>query len=463
MQDVAVKKLLIVLATSIALLGCSGTGSETRSAKSKETTTSTIDPNNPLDCPEDGINYGCPTAPIDPEPEIDYDALVKECQRTKFRKPTQVAADGVDSWESPGVITTAMDFDSDGNIVVTGLFSDERDFDITSGHKTVGVDEWIFSFIAKFDRETNFLWIKCLGVGELFRWYIGPVINTDIDGNIYHCDQALSKYSPDGKYLWSASGGESTFTCATNQSGDSVLVGSDITLIDQSGRKKWSLPNRYFYAAAFDEQGNILVGSDQELAKFTSTGKELWSIPFKGRNREFFSPNGVTEYGDSSQITNQVGVRADKDGNVLFTFSLNLKNDFDPTSKVRNLTPGWLQDVAIAKYSPQGKLLWAHIVQIPKATPTSQRYVEGYDISVMPSGDIVVLGGGWGANVQWARDQLFLAKFSPEGDQLKFMWVNHFDSFIHNMGHHIITNKNGRTYVTSSGEPLPPFLVSRDL
>ena len=457
------KKLVIILSATFVLIGCSGAGSETRSTKSEKTSTSTTDPNNPLRCPEDGINYGCPTAPLDPEPEIDEEVLVKECQRTRFRKPKQVAVDDVGSWDSPGVITTSMDFDSDGNIVVTGLFSDERDFDITSGHKTVGVDEWMFSFIAKFDHETNFLWIKCLGVGQLFHWYIGPVVHTDRSGNIYHCDQGVSKFSSQGKYLWSASGGESTFTCATNHSGESVLNGSDIVFIDKSGEQKWSKPNRYFYAAAFDEQGNILVGSDQELAKFTSTGKELWSIPFKGRNREFFSPNGVTEYGDSSQITNQVGVRADKVGNVLFTFSLNTKNDFDPTSIVRNLTPGWLQDVAIAKYSPQGKLLWAQIVQIPKAKPTSERYVEGYDISVMPSGDIVVPGGGWGANVRWSESRLFLAKFSPEGNQLKFMWVNGYNSFIHNMGHHIITNKNGSTYVTSSGEPLPPFLVSRDL
>jgi len=81
----------------------------------------------------------------------------------------------------------------------------------------------------------------------------------------------------------------------------------------------------------------------------------------------------------------------------------------------------------------------------------------------MPNGDIIALGGGkLGKNTD-QNLRLFLAKFTTDGKQTRFMWLGEYLSFIHNMGHRIVTNKNGRTYVTAMGERLPPFLLSRDM
>ena len=81
----------------------------------------------------------------------------------------------------------------------------------------------------------------------------------------------------------------------------------------------------------------------------------------------------------------------------------------------------------------------------------------------MPNGDIVVLGGGKLGKKTDQDLRLFLAKFTTDGEQTRFMWLGEYLSFIHNMGHHIVTDTNGRTYVTSAGGKRPPFLISRDM
>ena len=461
LQDVAVKKILIFGAATILLTACSGTGSETRSTKTEKTTASTIDPNNPYGCPpEDGINYGCPTGPIDSVPEPDYDLLNKKCQRVRWKKPIPAE---LDDFDSPGVLTTSMDYDSQGNTIITGLISNENDFDITSERRTVGVDGWNFTFIAKFNKKSEFVWMKCLGDDSLFHWYIGPTVNTDAAGNIYHCDGGLTKFSPTGKELWFTSASEPSFSCATDNSGNTFIAGPEGAYVNSRGDNVWSLENCQCSAATFDRDGNVFVGSRYGFEKFNTQGKSQWSISFRARHHEYFGPDGLSEYGSGSYVTDQVGLRTDKDNNIVFIVSLNLKNDFDPSPKSFVLKPGWLQDVALAKYSTSGKLLWAKKVKLPKETPTTRRYAEGYDISFMPNGDIIALGGGNIDGGPSAWSHLFLAKFTSQGEQTRFLWLDRYDSWIHNMGHHVITNKNGRTYVTSSGEPLPPFLVSRDL
>jgi len=352
-----------------------------------------------------------------------------------------------------------VNIDPDGNTIITGLMSDEHDFDITSKRKTVGVDGWSFKFLAKFNQRQEFLWMKCQGEETLSHWYVGPTVNTDSSGNIYQCDAGLSKFSPAGKLFWSVVG--EPLSCATNSSGESVIAGPEAHFVDINGKTIWSAKNCSCSAATFDQEGNIFVGGQNGLKKFSSSGKQLWSIGFRLRNSDF-GPNGYSEYG-GGVVTEQVGLRTDKDNNIVFIFSLNLKNDVDPSSKTKNLKPVWFQDSAIAKYTPDGKLLWAQKVKIPKTVVKTTRYAEGYDISFMPNGDIVVLGGGKLGKKTDQDLRLFLAKFTTDGEQTRFMWLGEYLSFIHNMGHHIVTDTNGRTYVTSAGEKLPPFLISRDM
>jgi hypothetical protein len=456
MKNVTVKKLSLVTIASCLLLSACGSENSaapsSSSAKVTTTNTASIKTTSPVD-----------SVPASEDTQPDPEALArnKECERVRpaTPKPTEF-----DSWDSPGVLTTSVNIDPKGNTIVTGLMSDEHDFDVTSKRKTVGVDGWSFKFLAKFNQRQEFLWMKCQGEKTLFHWYIGPAVNTDSSGNIYQCDFGLSKFNPAGKLLWSADAGDGEYSaCATNRSGKSmILSGLQARFIDTNGKTIWSAEDCMCSAATFDQEGNIFVGGQYGLEKFSSSGKQLWSIYFRKRDYNTFGPNGYSEYGDGHFVTEQVGLRTDKDNNIVFVFSLNLKNDLDPSAKTRVLNPGWLQDVAIAKYTSGGKLLWAQKVKIPKTVAKTTRYTEGYDISFMPNGDIIALGGG-ALNYDTYDSRLFLAKFTSTGEQTRFMWLGEYQNFIHNMGHHIVTNKNGRTYVTSLGEKLPPFLISRDM
>ena len=452
-----VKKLTAVTFASCLLVSaCSSGNTATPSSSSAKVTTTnqtTIKPHTPVD-----------SVPVSEDTQPDREALARN-QKCEQVRPTTPKAAEFDWWDSPGVLTTSMNIDSEGNTIVTGLMSDEHDFDLTSGRKTVGVDGWSFKFLAKFNQRQEFLWMKCQGEETIFHFYIGPTVNTDAAGNIYQCDAGLSKFSPAGKLLWSTA--SDTDSCATNASGESVLAGPDAHFVDTNGKTIWSVKNCSCSAATFTQKGNIFVGSQTGITKFNTLGKRLWGVSFTTRDFEvdgaIFGPNGYSE--GNAVSTDQVGIRTDKDNNIVFVFSLNLKNDVDPSSKTKNLKPGWIQDVAIAKYTAGGKLLWAQKVKIPKTVAKTTRYGEGYDISFMPNGDIVVLGGGKLGNHtdQAIYLRLFLAKFTSTGQQTQFMWLGEYLSLIHNMGHHIVTDTNGRTYVTSVGEKLPPFLLSRDM
>ncbi|MBJ7491033.1 MAG: hypothetical protein JHC59_06840 [Ilumatobacteraceae bacterium] len=450
-----VKKLSVVAIASCLLLSACSSENSAAPSSSSTTVTTTNPPTIKTTIPVDSV-----PASEDTQPDPEALARNKECGRVRpaTPKPTEF-----DSWDSPGVLTTSVNIDPDGNTIITGLMSDEHDFDVTSKRKTVGVDGWSFKFLAKFNERQEFLWMKCQGEKTLFHFYTGPMVNTDAAGNIYQCDAGLSKFSPAGKLLWSTA--SDALSCATNSSGESVLAGPEAHFVDTKGKTIWSAKNCSCSAATFDQEGNIFVGSQNGISKFSTSGKRLWGVKFTTRDIEvdgaIWGPNGYSE--GNAVGTDQVGIRTDKDNNILFVFSLNLKNDLDPSSKTKNLKPGWIQDVVIAKYTAGGELLWAQKVKIPKTVAKTTRYGEGYDISFTPNGDIIVLGGGKLGKKTDQDLRLFLAKFTTDGEQTRFMWLGEYLSFIHNMGHHIVTDTNGRTYVTSAGEKLPPFLISRDM
>lgn len=272
MKNVTLKKLsLITVASCLLLAACSTENTVTPSSSSTKVTTTTKPP----------IPFDSVPVPEDTQPDPEALARNKECERVRpaTPKPTEF-----DSWDSPGVLTTSMNIDSEGNTVITGLISGEHDFDITSKRKTVGVDGWSFKFLAKFNQRQEFLWMKCQGEETLSHFYVGPTVNTDSSGNIYQCDTGLSKFSPAGKLLWSVV--SEPLSCATNSSGESVLAGPEAHFVDTNGKTIWSAKNCSCSAATFDQEGNIFIGSQIGITKFSTLGKRLWGVRFRTRDFE---------------------------------------------------------------------------------------------------------------------------------------------------------------------------------
>lgn len=446
----------IAVAFCIVSLASCGSGTDTQTSPDSLVATSTSSPESEgTDCDKECLAE-----------RLKQEELLKECEKSKSYKPQAVDTEDDEQWE-PVVSTNSFDVDREGNVIVTGVLGDEVDFDLTKAHQTFGSSGWSFSFIAKFNKESEFVWIRCIKPETWFHWFIGPTVTTDAEGNIYFCDSSLTKFDSNGKTLWSKET-QVTVSCETDSSGKTVLVGSGITLYDSNGIELWKIAPDveeqvdYASAAKFDASGNIFAASRHHLTKYSSSGKGLWQVTFEQRYEGNFGPEGLSEYGPTYVVTDDVGLNIDSKGDVYLALSINKKNDFSQSSASKIINPSWLQDVAIAKYSNDGALVWVNKVEIPNTVRTTTRYAEGYDISFTPQHEIIVLGGGWKESIS-NGSKLFLAKFSPAGKQVRFMWLDEYTAFIHNLGHKVFTNSRGRTYVTAEGELMPPFLLSRDL
>ncbi len=452
------RRFVIGLICAAFLTACSGTATESRNSISSQTsTTSTTDPNNPLGCPEDGIDYGCPTAPLDTTPEIPADVLSASCEKVRAKEPVKVE---YDPFDSPGVITTSLAIDADGNKIIGGLMSDAHDFEPASAVKTVGIIGRTFEFIAKFDVDSQFQWIHCFGQSSPYHWFRGITVDVDRMGNVYACDWQLRKFTPEGTPLWETNGpAENIGTCRTDLDGNTFIQGETTLMINSSGKKKWSTEGTYFSSFSSPHKKQLFAASPNELTQLTTSGKKVWSIDFQ--RRIDIGPNGVyIGFGDEFP-TEKIALASDSEGNALVAIPLNTSNDFDPSKKSKVIRPFWIQDLVVAKYSSEGALLWAKKLRIPGVKlKTTMRFADGFDISVLPTGEFILLGGAKTQKYS-DRNRLFLARFTPDGVQKKFEWLYRYNSFTHNLGHELEVTEDGEVLVTSEFQEVAPFLISR--
>ena len=451
------RRLVIGFICAVLLAACAGNATESRDSISPQTsTTSTTDPNNPLGCPEDGINYGCPTGPLDTTPDIPDEVLSTSCEKIRATKPDKVE---YEPFDSPGIITTSLAIDSDGNKVIGGLMSDVHDFEPSTKIKSVGIAGRTFEFIAKFDTESQFQWIRCFGQSSPFHWYRGITVDVDRLGNVYACDSKLRKFTPQGKLMWEMNRSvEKIVTCKTNLAGNTLVQGETTLMVDSAGRTKWSITGTYFSSFSSTRGKKLFAASTTELSQLTTSGKKIWSIKFQRRND--IGAYGVHIGVGDEFPTEKIGLATDTEGNALVAIPLNKSNDFDPSPKTKMIRPYWIQDLVLAKYSPQGALLWANKLRIPGVKlKTTMRFVDGFDISILPTGEFIVLGGA--RTQSYAnRNRLFLARFTPDGIQKKFEWLYQYNSFVHQLGHELEPTENGQVFVTSEFQENAPFLIS---
>jgi hypothetical protein len=390
------------------------------------------------------------------------------CQTVRNNAPIQVK---YDSWDAPGVVTTDIEIDRQGNKIISGYLSDEQDFNYKDSFSTVGVDGWGFQFIAKFNPQSEFEWIRCLRESSLYHWYKGPVVDTDSNGFIYVCDSTLERWTTTGELVWSSEtlrwasedSSDATRNCATSSDGFTVVTGVDESyFVSPEGKNLWEKDLGWNSAATFLANGNMLIGSNSSTAIINREGELVWSN--ERPQRDDLGPDGlIGSAGGNSFATDQTGLVATDDG-VLVATTINKKTDFDPSSRTFSLTPRWIQEIAIAKYSLKGNLQWATKIQPPSTNPgdNDTQYFEVFDSLQGKNGDVFVYGGGTHSRESQPM-RMFVAKFSPSGKQLRFMWLEEYTSFIHNMGRHIDIDSRGRLYGTEEGLRVPPFIWSRDL
>lgn len=288
----------------------------------------------------------------------------------------------------------------EGDSFVTGLFSNTVNFDRFTLKDDGGGD----MFTAKIDSSGKVIWAKQAGGSKLDG---GNEVATDADGNaiviansygsvnienvvLKHQgkqDVFIAKYNPNGKFLWAGQiaglGDERGRGIAADKQNNVISTGEFAGLISFGDQKVESSSSlRDVFLSKYDASGKFLWAKS-----FGSDGEDYGrGIGVDGLGNIYFSGvfSGEVKFGN--QILNSVGgskdiflAKADAFGNLIWARQM---GGFGPdegcemevddagnsyisggfadsaTFESQVLKSVGFRDVFVAKYNPQGKLVW---------------------------------------------------------------------------------------------------------
>jgi len=270
--------------------------------------------------------------------------------------------------------------DVSGNSYITGYFTDTISFGgITLQSPAMGLPE---TFLVKYDPLGNVLWAKQSGLTTGFGYAYSVAV--DASGNSFitgifwgtlgfggvtlsniakYGDVFIVKYDPNGNVLWAEQA-----TTPTNGSygwGNSVAV-------DASGN---SYITGQFLNTLFFGSYTITSPSsyDMFLAKYDANGNLLWATQAAPAN--------------SSAYANAYSVSVDGPGNAYVTGQFANTYTFDAyTVQSPRTKYGDSTDVYLAKYDPNGNVLW-----VDQGIALDANSWRGYSVAC----DTLSMGGGY--------------------------------------------------------------------
>jgi hypothetical protein len=327
--------------------------------------------------------------------------------------------------------------DKNGNIYLTG----ETYGDLAGKNAGYNTDIWI----AKYDSTGKQVWAKQFGSSD-YDYLNGIAI--DKDGNVYLTgetygdlagkisggygyDAWVAKYDSTGKQVWAKQFGTSAWDesngIATDISGNVYLTGST------SG----------------DLAGTNAGGQDPWLAKYDSTGKQLWTKQFGSSSYDY--SNGIaTDSSGNVYLTGSFGTtKYDSSGEQLWN-----KQSYDYDSKITTDNSGNLykakaswgnygydeQNIEITKYDSDGNKLWSK---------TFGSYSADYPNGIATdSAGNVYLTGKTDGNIESTNAgswDAWVAKYDSSGNQL---WTKQFGTSYYESSEGIAIDSSGNIYFT---------------
>lgn len=295
--------------------------------------------------------------------------------------------------------------DPSGNIYVTGYTGAGLD-----GNSNIG--QWDI-FLTKFDASGTWQWTKQDGTSQDDE---GRAVATDRFGNIYitgyvrgnfhgitrvgASDFFISKYNAAGTHLWSALFGaaeiDEAFGITCDNDGNVFVTGWTDGSIE----------------------GNPYLGNgDNVLAKYDSNGNRLWL-------RVWGTVNKDTGYSLACDASGNVYVSGYSTGPLYGS-------------------PLGDRDVFLAKYDPNGNLLWGKKIG-------TAGHDQGWGNAVDPAGNVYVSGqcsGPLDGNTYLGVDDIFLSKYSPAGVRL---WTVQYGTADSDWADGMAVATNGTVYLVGS-------------
>ncbi len=266
------------------------------------------------------------------------------------------AFDGVFINDGP-VEPNSMAIDNAGNILTTGRFIREVDFDPGAGTYILPA---VFSpspqaFITKIDSSGNFVWAKAISKDSATITGLG--ISTDVNGNVYsfgHFNRTADFDPGGGVVNLTSVGGTNAYLLKLNSAGNFVWVksfGKDSTSVESITVGTDGIYfTGYFHGMDDFDPGastfNLTSGiyNDAFISKLDTLGNFLWAKQLSGN--DFTQGNTITiDSTDAIYLSGQFGGTA----------------DFDPGAGTATLYSSWY-DVFVLKLNSNGNYLWAKSV-----------------------------------------------------------------------------------------------------
>jgi Lectin C-type domain/Beta-propeller repeat len=291
--------------------------------------------------------------------------------------------------------------DSSGNVYLAGYTEGSL-----SGPQAGNGD----AFLAKYDSSGNLLWMRQLGTTQ-YEWYEN--VATDSFGNAYISgatygslggplagadDTFLAKYDSNGMLLWKRQLGGSSWdgsrSVATDSSGNAYIVGETGNSLGGSGS---------------------LVGNiDAWIGKYSSNGTLLWTKQL-----------GTTVYDGASDVV------IDNSGNIYISGWTE--------GSLGGTSAGGI-DAWVAKYNSSGTRLWT------KQLGTSADD-QSWSIATDAAGNVYLTGltSGNLGGINAGGDDAWVAKYNPNGNLL---WTRQLGTFVDDQAFGIAVTDNGKVYIS---------------
>ncbi len=316
-------------------------------------------------------------------------------------------------WRSDACLSA--DCDQWSNIYVTGYFWVYADMDPGSG------EEWVFGqmgdvFLSKFDPDGNFIWTRTWGGDSGDQ---GTTVVVDVSGNVLVLAEGpgpvdmdpgpdedihdgrlmLSKFDPDGNYIWGCAWDANVFeeykSLTLDKNENAYVTG-------------------YFSGQVDLDPGPGVVNRtatgfrDVFLSKFNSDGDFVWTRAWGG-------PGGTMEDNDLGMV-----VAVDCEDNILVSGRVSQTADFDPGEEIFEHEGGYF----LSKFTPTGEFQGVHV---------SEASME--DLVFDESGNLFVLGNfhasiadldpGPGV-AEYTGPGYFVVRYDPS---LVIQWVNIMENY----------------------------------
>lgn len=253
----------------------------------------------------------------------------------------------------------SMKFDLNYDLILTGQFNGEIDFDPgtnISNTTSLGIND---AFISKLDINGDLVWVKFLGSDGVT---LGEAVTTDNYGNVYTIGGFSKEFDADpgqGVSMVSHTDvGLEIFIHKLNSNGDFVWVKP---MYDFNG-STWSNG----ISIDVDANGNIYSTGCYTDSLDLDPGVGTFHLPFHGvadlyvqkldSNGQFIWAKGFGGIGyDQGRC-----IKTDSYGNVYVTGRFTDTIDFDPGIGVENLTCNGYEDAFILMLDTDGNYKWAH-------------------------------------------------------------------------------------------------------